>query len=52
VDVGLPAGPSDSIVLADESTDARLAALYLLIEAEHGADSAASPISTSGSIRT
>jgi histidinol dehydrogenase len=41
VDVGLPAGPSESIVLADETTDPRLAALDLLIEAEHGADSAA-----------
>ncbi|MFM6899749.1 MAG: histidinol dehydrogenase, partial [Microcystis panniformis] len=41
MDVGLPAGPSESIVLADESSDARLAALDLLIEAEHGADSAA-----------
>jgi histidinol dehydrogenase len=41
VDVGLPAGPSESIVLADESTDPRLAALDLLIEAEHGSDSAA-----------
>lgn len=41
VDVGLPAGPSESIVLADETTDPRLAALDLLIEAEHGSDSAA-----------
>jgi histidinol dehydrogenase len=41
VDVGLPAGPSESIVLADETTDPQLAALDLLIEAEHGADSAA-----------
>lgn len=41
VDVGLPAGPSESIVLADETADPRLAALDLLIEAEHGADSAA-----------
>ncbi|MEB3309427.1 MAG: histidinol dehydrogenase [Snowella sp.] len=41
VDVGLPAGPSESIVLADEHTDPRLAALDLLIEAEHGSDSAA-----------
>ncbi len=41
VDVGLPAGPSESIVLADEFTDPRLAGLDLLIEAEHGADSAA-----------
>ena len=41
VDVGLPAGPSESIVLADETSDPRLAALDLLIEAEHGSDSAA-----------
>jgi histidinol dehydrogenase len=41
VDVGLPAGPSESIVLTDESTDPQLAALDLLIEAEHGSDSAA-----------
>lgn len=41
VDVGLPAGPSEAIVLADETTDPQLAALDLLIEAEHGADSAA-----------
>ena len=41
VDVGLPAGPSESIVLADETTDPKLAALDLLIEAEHGSDSAA-----------
>ena len=41
VDVGLPAGPSESIVLADEMTDPQLAALDLLIEAEHGSDSAA-----------
>jgi histidinol dehydrogenase len=41
VDVGLPAGPSESIILADEAADARLAALDLLVEAEHGPDSAA-----------
>jgi histidinol dehydrogenase len=41
VDVGLPAGPSESIVLADEYSDPKLAALDLLIEAEHGSDSAA-----------
>ncbi len=41
VDVGLPAGPSESIVLADESADARTVALDLLIEAEHGSDSSA-----------
>lgn len=40
-DVGLPAGPSESIILADEYADPRLAALDLLVEAEHGTDSAA-----------
>ncbi len=41
VDVGLPAGPSESIILCDENADGRLAALDLLVEAEHGAESAA-----------
>ncbi len=41
VDVGLPAGPSESIILADESADPRLVALDLLVEAEHGMESAA-----------
>ncbi|MHB0953963.1 MAG: histidinol dehydrogenase [Allorhizobium sp.] len=35
----LPAGPSESLVLADETTDPEMAALDLLIESEHGADS-------------
>jgi histidinol dehydrogenase len=41
VDVGLPAGPSESMIIADDSADPRLAALDLLIEAEHGPDSQA-----------
>jgi histidinol dehydrogenase len=41
IDPGIPAGPSESIILADETTDGALAALDLLIEAEHGADSSA-----------
>ncbi|WP_201789149.1 histidinol dehydrogenase [Scytonema hofmannii] len=41
VDVGLPAGPSESIILADEHTDPQIAALDLLVEAEHGPESAA-----------
>jgi histidinol dehydrogenase len=41
MDVGLPAGPSESIILCDENVDPRLAALDLLVEAEHGPDSAA-----------
>ena len=39
VDVGLPAGPSESILLADENADPELVARDLLIEAEHGPDS-------------
>jgi histidinol dehydrogenase len=41
VDVGLPAGPSESIILADENADPELVALDLLIEQEHGPDSTA-----------
>ncbi|MBX3081912.1 MAG: histidinol dehydrogenase [Anaerolineae bacterium] len=41
IDVGLPAGPSESIILCDEKADPRLAALDLLVEAEHGPESAA-----------
>jgi len=41
VDVGVPAGPSESIILCDESADPAIAGLDLLIEAEHGNDSAA-----------
>jgi len=41
VDVGVPAGPSESIILADEHADPEVTALDLLIEAEHGPDSSA-----------
>ena len=41
IDPGIPAGPSESIILADETADGALAALDLLIEAEHGPDSSA-----------
>jgi histidinol dehydrogenase len=41
LDVGLPAGPSESIVLCDESASPQLAAMDLLVEAEHGPESAA-----------
>ena len=41
VDVGLAAGPSESIVLADGGADPRRVALDLMVEAEHGADSSA-----------
>jgi histidinol dehydrogenase len=39
IDPGVPAGPSESIVLADDHADGVLAALDLLIESEHGPDS-------------
>jgi histidinol dehydrogenase len=39
IDPGIPAGPSESIILADETANGTLAALDLLIEAEHGPDS-------------
>jgi len=41
IDPGVPAGPSESIILADESADGELAALDLIIESEHGPDSSA-----------
>ena len=41
MDVGTPAGPSEVIVLADDSVSGELAALDLLVEAEHGPDSSA-----------
>ncbi|MBI3673206.1 MAG: histidinol dehydrogenase, partial [Rhizobiales bacterium] len=41
IDVGSPAGPSELIVLADDTIDGRLAGLDLLIESEHGPDSSA-----------
>jgi len=40
LDVGLPAGPSEAIILADATADPHIVALDLLIEAEHGPDSA------------
>ncbi len=39
VDIGLPAGPSESILLADGTADPELVARDLLIESEHGPDS-------------
>ncbi len=41
VDAGLPAGPSESVVLADGTADPFKVAIDLLIEAEHGSDSSA-----------
>lgn len=41
IDGGLPAGPSEVIILADEFADPEKAARDWMIEAEHGPDSAA-----------
>ncbi|MBM3520358.1 MAG: histidinol dehydrogenase [Alphaproteobacteria bacterium] len=50
IDTGAPAGPSETIVFADNTSDGRLAALDLLIEAEHGADSGAFLVTTSAEL--
>jgi histidinol dehydrogenase len=41
LDTGSPAGPSEVIVLADDTVSGQLAALDVLVEAEHGPDSSA-----------
>ena len=50
IDPGLPAGPSESIVLADSSANPCIAALDLLIEAEHGPDSSAFLVTDSADV--
>jgi histidinol dehydrogenase len=50
VDVGLPAGPSESLLLADASADPELLARDLLIEQEHGPDSSALLVTPSRAI--
>ncbi len=46
VDVGLPAGPTESMIVADSSADVMTVSRDLLIEAEHGADSQALLVTT------
>jgi histidinol dehydrogenase len=41
IDPGLPAGPSETIILADETANPQIAALDMTIESEHGNDSSA-----------
>ena len=50
VNPGLPAGPSESIVLADESADPHTVAIDLMIEAEHGSDSSALLVTPSAAL--
>jgi histidinol dehydrogenase len=45
--IDMPAGPSEVLVLADESADARLIAFDMVSQAEHGGDSVAALITTS-----
>jgi len=50
IDAGLPAGPSEIIVLADEFADPEKVALDWMIEAEHGPDSAALLVTNSAEL--
>jgi len=47
VAIDMPAGPSEVLVLADESADARFIAFDMVSQAEHGEDSVAALITTS-----
>lgn len=50
LDTGTPAGPSESIILADDTADGRVCALDLLIESEHGPDSSAFLVTSSRTV--
>src|SRR6266566_1658260 len=50
VDVGLPAGPSESIILADATANPEVGARDMLIEAEHGPDSSSLLVTPSRSL--
>lgn len=47
VSIDMPAGPSEVLVLADETADARLIARDMISQAEHGGDSVAGLVTTS-----
>lgn len=50
LDPGPPAGPSESIILADETANGRVVALDLLNESEHGPDSSAYLVTNSEAV--
>ncbi|MDA7987141.1 MAG: histidinol dehydrogenase [Alphaproteobacteria bacterium] len=50
IDTATPAGPSEAIIFADDSADGALAAMDLLVEAEHGPDSSAYLVTTSAAV--
>ena len=52
VSIDMPAGPSELLVVADDSADAAFVASDLLSQAEHGADSQVILVSTSKSLIT
>ena len=47
VAIDMPAGPSEVLILADQTADARLIAYDMISQAEHGTDSVAALITTS-----
>ena len=50
IDAGLPAGPSEAIILADENADPEKVALDWMIEAEHGPESASLLVTNSAEL--
>ncbi|HVN61740.1 MAG TPA: histidinol dehydrogenase, partial [Gaiellaceae bacterium] len=50
VGIDLPAGPTEVVIVADETADPRLAAADLAAQLEHGPDGAALLITTSGEV--
>ena len=50
IDPGLPAGPSEAIILADETADGAVAGLDLIVESEHGPDSSAFLVTNSRAV--
>ena len=50
VGIDLPAGPSEVLIVADETADAELCAADLLAQAEHGPDSEALLVTTSAAL--
>ena len=52
VDIDSPAGPSEVLILADDSPEARLVAVDLLAQAEHDPDAAAVLVTTSAALAT
>lgn len=52
VNPGPPAGPSESVILCDSAADVEIAARELLVEAEHGTDSAVLLVTHSSALAT